>query len=55
MALLEVAVAKKKISGLCLPNKDQLLIKLFTDDSLLFLKADLQNLIRGLKIVQLFA
>ena len=55
VALLEAALAKKEISTLCLPNEEQLLIKLFADDSLLFLKADPQNLRRGLEIVQLFA
>ena len=55
MALLEVAAAKKEIARLSLPNGEQLLVKLFADDSLLFLKADPQILRRTLEIVHLFA
>ena len=55
VALIEAVAAKKEISGLCLPNGEQLLIKLFANDSLLFLMADPQNLRKGLEIVQLFA
>ena len=55
VALLEVAAAKKEIAGMSLPNREQLLVKLFADDSLLFLKVDLQNVRRGLELVQLFA
>ena len=51
VALLESAVAKKEISRLSLPNGKQLMIKIFADDSLLFLKADPQNVRRGLEIV----
>ena len=55
VALLETVAAKKEISGLRFPNREQLLIKIFAYDSLLFLKPDPQNLRRGLEIVQLFA
>ena len=55
VALMEATAAKKDILGLSLPNGEQLLIKLFANDSLFFLKADPQNLRQGLEIVQLFA
>ena len=48
-------MAKKEIFGLFLLNGEQLLIKLFVNDSLLFLKGHPQNPRRGLEIVQLFA
>ena len=43
------------IKGLVLPNDDQLLIKMFEDDSLLFLQADSTILRNALQIVQDFA
>ena len=55
VALLESAAAKKEIFGLSLPNGEQLLIKLFADDSLLFLKVEQENIKRALEIVHLFA
>ena len=53
--MLEAAAAKKEICGLCLPNGEQLLAKLFADDSLLFLRAQPDNLRKALEIVQIFA
>ena len=55
VALMEAVVAKKEILRLSLPNCEKLMIKLFANDSLLFLKADPQNVRRGLELVQLFA
>ena len=55
VALLEVAAAKKEIARLSLPNGEHFLVKLFEDDSLIFLKADTQILRRALEIVYLFA
>ena len=55
VALLETTAAKKEISRLGLPHGEKFLVKLFADDSLLFLKVDTQNVRRGLALVQLFA
>ena len=55
VAMLEKAVAKKEICGLCLPNGKQLLAKLLADDSLLFLKVEPNILRKALEIVQLFS
>ena len=55
VSLLEIAVEKKEIYGMSLPKGEQLLVKLFANDFLLFLKANLQNMRRALEIVHLFA
>ena len=53
--MLESVVAKKEICGLGLPNREKILAKLFANDSLLFLKAEIDNIRKALEIVQLFA
>ena len=55
VTMLKSITSKKEIFELSLPNGEQILAKLFADDSLLFLKAKLDNLRKALQIVQLFA
>ena len=55
VAMLESVVAKKEICGFNLPNGEQMLAKLFADNSLHFLKVEPDNLRKVLEITQLFA
>ena len=55
VVMLKSVMTKKEICGLCLPNQEQMLAKLFVDDYLLFLKVKPRNLKKALEIVQLFA
>ena len=55
IAMLELKATFKEIGGTSLPNGEQLLAKLFENDSLLFLKVELENISKALEIVQLFA
>ena len=52
---LELEVAKGSLGLLVLPSKDELFIKLFVDDSLLFLKTNATILGKSLFFIQLFA
>ena len=54
IAMLELMVEKKEICGFSLPNREQLLAKLFAYNYLLFLKAKPENLRKALQIMKLF-
>ena len=51
IVFLEQAAAKQEITGLKLPNGEQLLAKMFADDTLLFLQAKHKNVKRALELV----
>ena len=55
IAMLELTTNKKEILRLSLSNEVHLFDKLFTNKSLLFLKAEQENIRKALEIVQLFA
>ena len=54
IALLEQAASEGLIQGLQMCNDEQLIIKMFADDSMLFLKAEADNVRKALEIVQTF-
>lgn len=54
ISLIDQAIERGEIQGLHIVGGKQLLIKVFVGDSLLFLKADKENLKMALDIVQIF-
>ena len=55
MISIKLEAENKNLEGLAIPNVDQLLIKLFEDKSLLFLKVSSNTLIMALQVIQKFA